>query len=167
MSNTTNIILIAAASENNVIGKGNDLVWHLPDDFRYFKNTTKEHSVVMGRKTFDSMGKALPDRRNIVITRNQRWSAPEVDVANSLQEVFTYCRDERDVFIIGGAEIYKQALPYAHKILLTRVHTTVDGDAFFPEFDRAQWTLTNSTFHDKDEKHAYPFTFEVYERTTS
>lgn len=163
MNNIT-ITLIAAASENNVIGKNNGMVWHLPDDFRYFKNTTKEHSVVMGRKTFDSMGKALPDRRNIVITRDQKWSAEDVDVANSLNEVFTYCRDEREIFIIGGAEIYKQALPYAHKILLTRVHTKIDGDAYFPEFDESKWKLTDSKRHESDEKHAFAFTFEVYER---
>ncbi len=165
--NNTQIILIAAASENNVIGKDNDLAWHLPDDFKYFKNTTKEHSIVMGRKTFDSMGKALPDRRNIVITRDQKWNAPDVDVANSLQEVFTYCRDEREIFIIGGAEIYKQALPYANKILLTRVHTEIEGDAYFPTFDLSEWKLTDSTFHDSDEKHAFSFTFEVYERIQS
>ncbi|MCL7986342.1 dihydrofolate reductase [Sphingobacterium sp. lm-10] len=162
--NTIKITLIAAASENNVIGKDNKMAWHLPDDFRYFKNTTKEHSVVMGRKTFDSMGKALSDRRNIVITRDQKWSAPEVDVANSLEEVFTYCRDEQEIFIIGGAEIYKQALPYAHKILLTRVHTTIEGDAYFPEFDESTWKLMDSTLHVSDEKHAFPFTFQVYER---
>jgi len=158
------ITLIVAAAENNAIGKNNQMPWHLPNDFKYFKKNTLEHSVVMGRKTFESIGKPLPERRNIVLTRDLKYANQEVDVANSIQEVITYCRDEREIFIIGGAEVYKQALPLANKILLTRVHTTIDGDAYFPELLDHQWKLISAEKHQKDEKHAFDYTFEVYER---
>ncbi|MCI0921173.1 dihydrofolate reductase [Sphingobacterium rhinopitheci] len=158
------ITLIVAAAENNAIGKNNQMPWHLPNDFKYFKKNTLEHSVVMGRKTYESIGKPLPDRRNIVLTRDLKYSNDEVDVANSIQEIFNYCRDEREVFIIGGAEVYKQTLPIADKILLTRVHTTIDGDSFFPELLDHQWKLVSAEKNEKDEKHAFDYTFEVYEK---
>ncbi|KGE15500.1 dihydrofolate reductase [Sphingobacterium deserti] len=158
------ITLIVAAAENNAIGKDNKMLWHLPDDFRYFKNQTTDHSIVMGRKTYDSMGEALPNRRNIVLTRDEEWTAEEVDVANSINEVLTYCRDEREVFIIGGGNIYKQWLPHANKILLTRVHASFEADAFFPEFPQDEWKRVNSEEHPVDDRHAYPFTYEVWER---
>ena len=160
----TKITLIVAAAENNAIGKDNQMLWHLPNDFKYFKKNTLEHSVVMGRKTFVSIGKPLPERRNIILTRDMNYSHEEVDVANSVQEVLNYCRDEREIFIIGGAEIYKQTLPLADKILLTRVHTTIDGDAYFPELLDHEWKLISAEKHEKDEKHAFDYTFEVYER---
>jgi dihydrofolate reductase len=160
----TKITLIVAAAENNAIGKNNKMLWHLPNDFKYFKKNTLEHSVVMGRKTFVSIGKPLPERRNIILTRDMNYSHEEVDVANSVQEVLNYCRDEREIFIIGGAEIYKQTLPLADKILLTRVHTTIDGDAYFPALLDHEWKLVSAEKHEKDEKHAFDYTFEVYER---
>lgn len=157
--------LIVAASENNAIGKNNQMLWHLPNDFKYFKNNTMDHSIVMGRKTFESIGKALPGRRNIVITRQPTFQAEDVDVANSLQEVMTYCRDEREVFIIGGAQIYQQALPLASKVLLTRVHAEIDdADAYFPALPAEDWELVSSEAHSKDEKHQFDYTFEVYNR---
>ena len=159
----TKITLIVAAAENNAIGKDNKMPWHLPNDFKYFKKNTLEHSVVMGRKTFESIGKPLPERRNIILTRDMNYTHEEVDVANSVQEVQNYCRDEREIFIIGGAEIYKQTLPLADKVLLTRVHTTIDGDAYFPELLDHEWNLVSAEKHDKDEKHAFDYTFEVYE----
>ncbi|SFT05079.1 dihydrofolate reductase [Sphingobacterium wenxiniae] len=162
--NNLKITLIVAAAENNAIGKDNKMLWHLPDDFKYFKRNTMGHSVVMGRKTFESIGKPLPERRNIVITRDQNWLVDDVDVANSIQEVMLYCRDEREIYIIGGANIYEQTLPLAHKVLLTRVHTTIDGDAYFPELPTDQWELKQQEYHSKDEKHAYDFTFEVWEK---
>jgi dihydrofolate reductase len=160
----TKITLIVAATENNAIGKNNQMLWHLPNDFKYFKKNTLQHSVVMGRKTFVSIGKPLPERRNIILTRDMNYSHEEVDVANSVQEVLNYCRDEREIFIIGGAEIYKQTLPLADKILLTRVHTTIDGDAYFPELLDHEWQLVSTEKHEKNEKHAFDYTFEVYER---
>lgn len=159
------INLIVAAAENNAIGKDNKMPWHLPNDFKYFKKNTLEHSVVMGRKTFESIGKPLPERRNIILTRDMNYSSEEeVDIANSMQEIINYCRDEREIFIIGGAEVYKQALPIADKILLTRIHTSIDGDAFFPELLEHQWKLVSAEKHHKDEKHAFDYTFEVYEK---
>lgn len=163
MSNPT-ITLIVAASENNAIGIDNQMPWHLPNDFKYFKRNTVEHSVLMGRKTFEAIGKALPDRRNIVITRNANFQGEDIDVANSIQEALLYCRDEREVFIIGGANIYQQALPLANKVLLARVHTTIKGDAFFPELPSEEWELVASDSHQADDKHAFAYTFEVYTR---
>lgn len=160
----TKITLIVAAAENNTIGKDNKMLWHLPNDFRYFKQNTIGHSIVMGRKTFESIGRPLPERRNIVLTRDLNYRNPDVDVANSLQEVITYCRDEREIFIIGGADIYKQALPLANRILLTRVHTVLDGDAYFPELSESEWNLIQQDPHQKDEKHVFDYTFEVWEK---
>jgi len=158
------ITLIAAVAENNAIGKGNKMLWHLPDDFRYFRRNTLGHSVVMGRKTFESIGKPLPERRNIVLSRRADWVAEGVDVANSVDDVLAYCRDERDVFVIGGADLYRQMLPLAQRILLTRVHARPDGDAFFPEIHEAEWALTQQEQHPRDEKHALDFTFELWEK---
>lgn len=158
------ITLIVAAANNNVIGVNNQMPWHLPNDFKYFKANTMGHSIIMGRKTYDSIGKPLPGRRNIVLTRDQDYQNPDVDIANSIPEVLNYCRDEREVFILGGAEIYKQAVPIANKLLLTRVHTDIEGDTFFPNLDLSEWQLVSQDMHSKDEKHAYDFTFEVWEK---
>jgi len=158
------ITLIVAATENNVIGKGNKMPWHLPNDLKYFKKNTLEHSVVMGRKTFESLGKPLPDRRNIILTRDMTAKSDDVDISNSFQEVLNYCRDEREIFVIGGGEIFKQTLPFADKILLTRLHTTIDGDAYFPELPAHEWILESEDTHEKDEKHAFDYSFQVYVR---
>jgi len=162
--NNLKITLIVAASENNAIGKDNQMLWHLPDDFKYFKRNTVGHSIVMGRRTFESIGKALPERRNIVVTRDQDWVVEDVDVANSIDDVMKYCRDEREIYIIGGANLYKQTLPLAEKVLLTRVHTVINGDAYFPELSDEEWGLSHQEYHPKDDRHAYDFTFEVWER---
>ena|SRR5690554_486113 len=166
MMSDLKITLIAAAAENHAIGKNNQMLWHLPNDFKHFKQHTVNHSVVMGRKTYESIGKPLPDRRNIVVTRDLNWAAEDVDVANSLDEVLTYCRDEREIFIIGGANIYKQTLPLAQRVLLTRVHTSLAGDAFFPELPQTEWKKIKEERHAQDERHAYDFTIEFWERTT-
>lgn len=160
----TKITLIVAAADNNAIGKDNTMLWHLPNDFKYFKQNTIGHSIIMGRKTFESIGKPLPERRNIVLTRDINFRSDEVDVANSIQEVLSYCRDEREIFIIGGADIYKQTLPLANRVLLTRVHGTWDADAYFPELPENEWKLISSENHDKDDKHAVDYTFEVWEK---
>ncbi len=158
------ITLIVAAAENNAIGKDNQMPWHLPNDFKYFKKTTLEHSVVMGRKTFESIGKPLPERRNIILTRDQNYTSPDADVANNVDDVLTYCRDEREVFVIGGANVYSQFLPLAQKVHLTRVHTVIDGDAFFPELPENEWKLISQEDHLRDERHAFDYSFEVWER---
>ena len=159
------VTFIVAAAENNAIGKGNQMPWHLPNDFKYFKAKTMDHSIIMGRKTFESIGKPLPGRRNIIISRQPTLNIEDVDVANSLQDVNKYCRDEREIFIIGGAEIFNQAMPMADEILLTRVHTNIEGaDAFFPELLESDWELISQEKHNKDDKHQYDYTFEVYKR---
>ncbi|MFD1166710.1 dihydrofolate reductase [Sphingobacterium daejeonense] len=159
------VTFIVAAAENNAIGKGNQMPWHLPNDFKYFKAKTMDHSIIMGRKTFESIGKPLPGRRNIIISRQPTLNIEDVDVANSLQDVINYCRDEREIFIIGGAEIFNQAMSMADEILLTRVHTNIEGaDAFFPELPESDWELISQEKHNKDDKHQYDYTFEVYKR---
>lgn len=157
--------LLAAASENNVLGKDNKLIWHLADDFAFFKMKTLGHTVIMGRKTYDSMGKPLPKRRNIIITRNEALEIAGAEIYTSIEAALATCQAEHEVFLIGGAELYELSLPVAEQIYLTRVHVTLDGDAFFPELDPAVWTLTHSDDHTADLKNDYPFTFETYDRS--
>ena len=159
------LTIIAAASENNALGKDNQLVWHLPDDFKRFKSLTSEHYIVMGRKTFESFPKPLPNRTHIIITRQNDYEVPEgCLVASSLQHAIQLCPKNEEVFIIGGGEIYKQSIEIADKIDLTRVHTTIEADTFFPEIDTNHWKLVFEEFHTKDEKHEYDFTFLTYIR---
>src|SRR5688500_18799105 len=131
------ISFLLAASENNVIGKDNKLPWHLPSDLKYFKNLTWGMPVVMGRKTFESFGKPLSGRRNIVISRNNEWKAEGVEIANSIEKAVALAQQSavNEIFIIGGGEIFKTFLPKAERIYLTRIHHSFDGDAFFPEID--------------------------------
>ncbi|RTL13531.1 MAG: dihydrofolate reductase [Flavobacteriaceae bacterium] len=159
------LTIIAAASENNALGKDNQLVWHLPDDFKRFKSLTSGHFIVMGRKTFESFPKPLPNRTHIIITRQNDYEVQEgCLVASSLQHAIELCPKNEEVFIIGGGEIYKQSIEIADKIDLTRVHTTIEADTFFPEIDTNHWKLVFEEFHPKDEKHDYDFTFLTYVR---
>ena len=161
------LTIIVAAGEDNAIGKDNDLIWHLSDDLKRFKQLTSGHCIIMGRKTFESFPKPLPNRTHIVITRQNTYQVPDgVIVVNSLEDALDAARADSQPFIIGGGEIYKQGLPIADKIELTRVHATFDGaDTFFPELNLAQWKEVANTHHDKDEKHAYPFSFITYIRS--
>lgn len=157
------LILIAAAAENNALGKDNDLVWHLPDDFKRFKSLTSNHYIIMGRKTFESFPKPLPNRTHIIITKQTNYNAPEGCIlVNKLNDAIATAPENEDVFIIGGGQIYKQSINIADKIELTRVHTTVEADTFFPEIDEEIWEMVQSEFHSKDEKHAHDFTFLTY-----
>ena len=156
------ITLIAAAAENNALGKDNDLLWHLPNDFKRFKEITSGHHIIMGRKTFESFPKPLPNRTHIIITRQKEYVVENCIVVHSLEEAIAIAPQNEEVFIIGGAQIYEQSIPLADKIDLTRVHTSLDADAFFPEFDTSEWNLVFSEKHFKDEKHQYDFTFETY-----
>ena len=160
-----NLTLIVAAAENDVIGKNNKLIWHLSDDLKRFKNLTSGHSIIMGRKTFESFGKPLPNRTHIVITRQKNYNAPlGVIVVNSLEEALKTVENDTQPFVIGGGEIYKEAMPYADKIELTRVHERFDGDAFFPKIDHLVWKETENIPHPKDDKHDYSFSFITYQR---
>lgn len=158
------ITLIAAAGENNELGKDNDLVWHLPDDFKRFKELTTGHHIIMGRKTFESFPKPLPKRTHVVITRNKNYQKEGIHVVSNLEEALKISEKDPQPFIIGGGEIYTLSLPYAKKIELTRVHGTFEADTYFPEFDRNHWELIHTEFHDKDERHQYAFTFETWQK---
>jgi dihydrofolate reductase len=159
------ITLIAAAGENNELGKNNDLLWHLPNDFKRFKALTTGHYIIMGRKTFESFPKPLPNRTHVIITRSKNYQAPEgCIVVDSLESAFENCPNDETIFIIGGGEIYKQSLSNANCIELTRVHATFEADTFFPEINAKEWNLDFEEFHEKDEKHLYAFTFETYNR---
>ena len=163
--NSKNLItLIAAASENNVIGKDNKLIWYLSDDLKHFKEFTKGHAVIMGRKTFESMPKALPNRTNIVITRKVDYFANDAIVVNSLSQALEKAADDKQPFIIGGGEIYSLAIKIADRIELTRVHTELEGDAYFPDIDHNIWEEVSRERRLKDEKHDYDFTFIRYNK---
>lgn len=157
------IALVWAMGRNRVIGKDGKMPWYLSADLIHFRKLTRNHVVVMGRKTYESMGGALPRRTNIVLTRDPAFAPPDCEVVHSIDEVL---RDERPIFVIGGAEVYRQFLPHAQKLHVTRIHADFEGDTFFPEYDESEWELTSSTFREKDEKNPYDCTFEVYVRRT-
>lgn len=160
------LTLIAAVGENNAIGMNNELIWHLSDDLKHFKNLTKNHCMIMGRKTFESFPKPLPNRTHIVITRQQNYKVPEgVIVVQTLEDALDAAKDDKQPFVIGGGEIYKLAMPLAHKIELTRVHASFEADTFFPKIDKTIWKEVNKTFHEKDDNHDYPFSFITYTRS--
>ena len=158
------ITIIAAAGENNALGKNKDLVWHLPDDFKRFKQLTSGHAIIMGRKTFESFPGLLPYRTHIIITRRKNYKPEGCVVACSLEEALNHAKKDPQPFIIGGGEIYRLAMPYTHKIELTRVHHSFEADTFFPEINEKEWKLTASVYHPKDEKHRYDFTYLTYVR---
>jgi dihydrofolate reductase len=158
------VSFVVAMAENRAIGRDGGLPWHLPADLRHFKNLTIDHTVVMGRKTFDEVGRPLPRRRNVVVTRQRDWSAEGVEVVHGLDAALELVRGEAEVFIIGGAEIYRQALPRTDRIYLTRVETEVEGDVFFPEIDWDEWRIVAEEHHPADDRHAYAMTFLTYER---
>lgn len=156
------ITMIAAVAENNALGKNNELLWHLPDDFKRFKQVTSGHYIIMGRKTFESFPKPLPNRTHIVITRQKDYHPEGCIVVNTIEKALEISQKEAEVFIIGGGEIYNLALPFADKLDLTRVHDTFEADAFFPEFDADQWQLISEEYHPKDERHQTDFTFQTF-----
>jgi len=158
------VSLIAAMAENRVIGRDGGLPWRLPDDLKRFKRLTIDHTVIMGRKTFDEVKQPLANRRNVVISRNPEFRPHGVTVVPSLAEALALGATESEVFVIGGGEIYRMALARADRIYLTVVHAVVEGDTYFPPFDASAWVLEAETHHPADEKHAYSFTFRDYSR---
>ncbi|PKA83326.1 dihydrofolate reductase [Ulvibacter sp. MAR_2010_11] len=158
------ITMIAAAGENNELGKDNDLVWHLPDDFKRFKQLTTGHYIIMGRKTFESFPKPLPNRTHLVITRDENYSAQGAVVVHSLDEALIKASSDENPFIIGGGEIYKIGMDVADKIELTRVHATFTVDTYFPEIDPDIWELVSEIPHGKDERHKFAFTYQTWIR---
>lgn len=158
------VSLIAAVSDNGVIGRDGGLPWRLPDDLKHFKRLTLDHTIIMGRKTWDEVGRPLANRRNVVVSRNPAFQAPGATVVPSLEEALALGATEQQVFVIGGGEIYRQALPRADRLYLTVVHTTVEGDTTFPPFDQEAWALESEEVHSADERHPHAFTFREYRR---
>lgn len=161
----SNLTIIVAAAENDAIGKHNKLIWHISDDLKRFKTLTSGHHIIMGRKTFESFPKPLPNRTHVVITRNSNYQVPEgVIVVNSLDNAIEASKSDTQPYVIGGGEIYKQAILVANKIELTRVHESFPADTYFPKIDNSIWKETHAVFHKKDEKNKFDFTFLTYER---
>jgi len=159
--------MIAAAAENNALGKDNDLLWHLPDDFKRFKKLTTGHKIIMGRKTFESFPKPLPKREHIIITRDKNYKVAfeNCTVVHSIAEAIALTKKDDLAFIIGGGEIYRQAESFSTAIELTRVHATfADADTFFPEISTAIWQLDNEEEHPSDERHKYAFSYLTYSK---
>lgn len=160
------VSLIVAAADNGIIGRNGHLPWHLPDDLQRFKAVTLGHAIVMGRLTYESIGRPLPGRRNIVLSRDHDYHAAGVEVAGSLDDALASAADEEQVFIIGGAALFIEALPIVDRIYLTRVHAAVEGDVSFPNLDAKRWRLVSEEHHAADAAHRHAFSFLVYEPST-
>ena len=160
------LTLVVAASRNNAIGKDNQLLWRLPNDMRYFKNVTWGMPVLMGRKTFESLGKALPGRKNMVLTRQNKWKANDVVVVKDIDDAIFLTKemDVKELMVIGGGEIFKAVFEKANRIHLTRVDGEFEADAFFPAVDPASWNLVSKSDHEADSHHAYNYSFQVWEK---
>ena len=153
----TNVTLIAAVGRNGVIGAGNAMPWRIPEDFAFFKRTTMGHPMIMGRKTFDSIGRVLPGRRTIVVTRQANWHHPEVETAHSLSEALSLAGPADEVFVCGGGQIYDEAMAWAHRLLITEVDQSPDGDVRFPQINPSRW-------HEVARKDQDGFSWVTYER---
>ena len=158
------VTIIAAVGRNRALGKDNDLIWHIPADLRRFKSLTRGHHVIMGRKTFESLGRPLPKRTNIIVSRNPDYKAEGCIVVNSLEKALVITQSDPNPFILGGAEIYKQALSFADAMDLTYVHEDFEADAFFPEFDPQEWELTGQEDFKKDDENPYDYSFVQYKK---
>ncbi len=158
--------IIAAVAENNVIGKDNDLIWHMPADLKFFKETTSGHHIIMGRKTFQSFGKPLKNRTHIIITRNKDYSYPGVQIVHSLEDALQLAKEQvtDEAFILGGAEIYRQSIDLVGRLYITEIKSEFEGDAFFPEIDKSKWLEVSRIEHEPDEKNKYPYAFVRYDR---
>lgn len=163
------ISMIVARAQNGAIGKNNEMIWHLPDDMQYFKDQTRNHHILMGRKNFDSLPKVfrpLKHRVNLVVTRNKDWQYDGTQVFHDVESAIDYARsnNEEELFVIGGGEIYKLCLPYADQLYFTEVYAEFEADAYFPEVDLSQWEEVSRKKHATDEKHQYAFDYVIYQR---
>lgn len=160
------ISIVAAISDNNVIGKDNKIIWHLPEDLKRFKELTTGHTIIMGRKTFESLGRVLPDRKHIVLTRDTSYYIDDdnVEIVNDIEELEKYINSEEENFVIGGAIIYRQLMAQTQKMYITRIHQKFEGDAYFPVIDESQWNIVERVQGNKDEKNAYDYEFITYVR---
>lgn len=158
------ISIIVAMGANRAIGKGNELLWHLPADFKHFKSVTMGKPILMGRKTYESIGKPLPGRKNIVITRDESFFAEGVVVVHSIDAALSEAKEHQEVMVIGGASFYQQMLPLVDRLYVTEVHQTFVADAFFPEINSNDWRVVEQSEYAADDKHAYDFSFITYQR---
>jgi dihydrofolate reductase len=151
-------------SRNRVIGANGQIPWHLPEELKRFQRLTTGHHIVMGRRTWESIGKLLPGRTTVIVTRRRGYHAPGARIAHSLDEAIAACGDDDEIFVIGGAELYAQALPRAARLYVTTVEASIEGDAFMPEFESGGWREVSSESFPADRRHRYPFRCAVYER---
>ncbi|ORU90598.1 MAG: dihydrofolate reductase [Cycloclasticus sp. symbiont of Poecilosclerida sp. M] len=158
------ISMIVAMGDNGAIGKDNALLWHLPDDFKRFKSITMGKPILMGRKTYESIGKPLPGRENIVVTRDKAFFAKGLTIVNSIDAALLAAEKYDEVMVIGGASFYEQMLPMADRLYITKVHHQFDADAFFPEIDIESWQVVAQVEHGVDDKHAFSFSFIIYQK---
>lgn len=163
------ISLVAAVAENGVIGKNNDLPWRLPDDMKFFMEKTRGHHVILGRKNYDSLPskyKPLPNRTNIVVTRQKDFEADDCIIVHTIEDGLKHCRanNEMEAMVIGGSDIYRLSLPYSTRLYITEIKAVVDGDVYFPEFDKHEWKEIARIPHTQDDRHAYAFDFVTYDR---
>lgn len=158
--------LIAAVANNNVIGSENRLIWHMPADLKHFRKITMGNTLIMGRKTFESIGKPLDGRETIVVTKKEKYDAQGCRVVHSIKEAIQAVKDEKEVFVVGGSEIYEQTINLYHtrRLYITRVYANFEGDAFFPDIDPEKWELMEMEEFDADEKNKYPYAFLVYKK---
>ena len=158
------LTLIAAVADGGVIGRSNTLPWYLPADLRRFKQLTTGHTIIMGRKTYESVGRPLPNRRNLVISSSKDFRPAGVTVVPSMEDALKQAKDDGDVFVIGGARVFEAALPIADRMELTRVEAAIPGDVYFPPFNPAEWTLVSEEKHPADDRNQYPYAFQTFER---
>ena len=158
------VSLIVAMAKNRVIGINNTLPWHLPADLKHFKALTMGHHMIMGRKTYESIGKPLPGRTSVVVTRNADYSVPGVIIVNTLEAAIAACGNDEEIFVIGGAELYREVINRADRIYLTEIDADISGDAHFTEFDSKQWQETGRVSHTPDEKNVHSYHFVVYDK---
>ncbi|MEO1766054.1 dihydrofolate reductase [Thiobacter aerophilum] len=163
-ANTPRVSIIAAMAANRVIGKGNRLPWHLPEDLQHFKTLTMGHHIVMGRKTYDSIGRPLPGRTTVIVTRRPDYAAPDCIAVNSIDAALSVCHGDAEVFFVGGAEIYAQVLPIADRLYLTEIKRDFAGDARFPSFDSADWQEVSRERHVKENGEPFEYHFVIYDR---
>lgn len=158
------VSLVLAISENGVIGRTGGLPWHLPEDLHHFKSLTMGHTVVMGRKTFEAVGRPLRGRHTVVVTKDRAFQPEGVTVAHNIEDALGWGTGDEEIFVAGGADVYRQTLPYADRVYLTLVHARVEGDVDFAELDLSTWKLVEEQFHARDERHEYSFSIRVYSR---
>jgi dihydrofolate reductase len=159
------ISYIVAMDNNRVIGKDNQLPWHLPADLKFFKKTTMGHSIVMGRKTYESIGKPLPGRENIIVTRNKEYDQEKCTIIHTVEELCTFAKEKgEEIFVIGGAELFKATFSYADRLYITEIDHEFAGDTYFPEFKESEWKIISQEKGLKDEKNPYDYSFNIYER---